>query len=57
MDQPREAEKVRDLAGYAMDPTCSEIAQKVDKEVEAKEVDIQVRQPNSTAMARAAFER
>ena len=26
-----------------MDPICSEIAQKEDKEVEAKEVDIQVR--------------
>ena len=42
----------RGRAGYAMDPTCSEIAQKVDKEVEAKEV----RPLSSTAMARAVSE-
>ena len=54
MDRLREAEKVRGLAGYAMDPICSEIAQKEDKEVEAKEVDIQARLLNSMVMAKAA---
>ena len=52
MDRLKEVGKARDLAGYAMGPTCSEIAQKVDKEVEAKEV----RPLSSTAMARAVSE-
>ena len=54
MDQPKEVGKAVGLAGYAMDPICSELAQKEDKEVEAKEADIQARLLNSMVMAKAA---
>ena len=52
MDRLKEARKAEDLVGYATAPTISEIAQKVDKEAEAKEVDIQIRLISSTAMGK-----
>ena len=55
MDRPKEVGKARDLAGYAMAPTISEIAQKEDKEEERRA--IHLRPLTSTAMAKVAFER
>jgi len=54
MDRPKEVGKAGDLAGYAMARIINEIAQKEDKEEERRATHL--KQPNSTAMARAAFE-
>ena len=54
MDRPKEVGKAGDLAGYATAPIINEIARKEDKEEERRA--IHLRELNSTAMARAAFE-
>ena len=54
MGRPKEVGKVGDLAGYAMAPTISEIAQKGDKEEERRATHL--RPLSSTAMVKAAFE-